>query len=140
MPAQKFSAKEAAAELGTDARTLRKFLRSKQSPLEPVGQGNRYEFDSKEMKALKKAFVAWSAGSKAKTEKPAKKKTKSIDDMTTEERDAYAKYLGEVEEGRPHAQDDDESPEDEIAFLEGPSDEDLEEIDDVEIELIDLDD
>lgn len=55
-----YSAKEAAIQLGTDARTLRKFLRSKQSPIDPVGQGARYTFTAKDIKKLRKAFDKWS--------------------------------------------------------------------------------
>lgn len=55
----KLSAKEAATQLGTDARTLRKFLR-KRSGL--VGQGNRWEIDPKEIKGLKKEFEAYLKG------------------------------------------------------------------------------
>lgn len=52
------SAKEAATILGTDARTLRKFLRSKQGL---VGQGNRWLLSpsKKAMDALRKEFEAW---------------------------------------------------------------------------------
>lgn len=64
------SAKEVARELGTDARTLRKFFRSGDSPVDPVGQGSRYQVESKEMKKVKKAFDAWSTSSKKKEEKP----------------------------------------------------------------------
>ena len=133
---QKLSAKEAAAELGTDARTLRKFLRSKSSPIEPVGQGNRYEFTSKEVKTLKKAFLSWGAGAKkatgitiegtnAKGKRVIVADPEDIDiqdeiDRTTEEVDL----------------DDDGEPVD-LDDLEGPSDEDLD--DDLDIELLDLD-
>lgn len=74
------SAKEAAAALGTDARTLRKFLR-KRSGL--VGQGNRWEIDPGEMKTLKKEFDAYVSGQKAeKAEKAAKaKEAPAIDDL-----------------------------------------------------------
>lgn len=60
------SAKEAAKELGTDARTLRKFLRKKNGL---VGQGQRWSIDPKELKGLKKEFDAWNKGSATKTEK-----------------------------------------------------------------------
>jgi hypothetical protein len=39
-----FSAKQVANRIGTDPKTLRKFLRSPSSPYEAVGQGKRYEF------------------------------------------------------------------------------------------------
>jgi hypothetical protein len=51
---------EVAEELETDPKTLRKFLRSEDSPLDPVGQGNRYEIPAAKMRSLKKAFVTWS--------------------------------------------------------------------------------
>lgn len=55
----KLSAKEAATELGTDARTLRKFLRKKSGL---VGQGQRWEIDRKDLKALRKEFEDWAGG------------------------------------------------------------------------------
>lgn len=114
MPAQKLSAKEAAAELGTDARTLRKFLRSKASPIEPVGQGNRYEFTAKEVKALKKAFISWGSTSKAKAEKPAREAEPETEDVVDEMTGDLIEDLDDLEE---------------------PSDEDLDEIDIEEIEI-----
>lgn len=95
--AVKLSAKEAAAQIGTDARTLRKFIRSEKAnlPIDPCGQGNRYEFTSAEVKALKKQFIAWSGGT-TKTEAPAppaakkgkKSKAKAeVPDMTHEDPD-----------------------------------------------------
>jgi len=71
------SAKEAAAELGTDARTLRKFLRKKSGV---IGQGNRWAIDPGDIKDLRKEFNAWqSEGSKVKPaeDKPKKPKAKS---------------------------------------------------------------
>lgn len=60
--AEPLSAKEAATELGTDARTLRKFLR-KRSGL--VGQGQRWLIDRKDLPTLKKEFDAWAQGAAA---------------------------------------------------------------------------
>lgn len=51
-----------ASELGTDARTLRKFLRSDASPLEPVGQGARYAITQADIPELKEKFDAWRSG------------------------------------------------------------------------------
>ena len=50
-----------AAELGTDARTLRKFLRSDSSPVAPVGKGKRYALPAtkSEINKMRKAFLAW---------------------------------------------------------------------------------
>lgn len=53
------SAKEAARELGIDARTFRKFMREILAPEDQPGQGNRYHIDSKDIKKLKKKFEKW---------------------------------------------------------------------------------
>lgn len=50
------SAKEVAQELGTDARTVRKFLRKTYGT---IGQGNRWSIQRKEVAKLKKAFDEW---------------------------------------------------------------------------------
>lgn len=66
--------REVAEELGTDPRTLRKFLRD-DSTIENAGKGNRYEFRRNQLKSLKKGFASWSktrqAEAKAKAEKKA---------------------------------------------------------------------
>lgn len=54
-----------ASELGTDARTLRKFLRSDSSPLEPVGQGARYAITDADIPELREKFDAWRLGKRA---------------------------------------------------------------------------
>jgi hypothetical protein len=61
------SAKGVAKAIGTDARTLRKFLRSEASPFEPVGQGGRYAFDAEDVAILKKAFDKEQAKKKTPT-------------------------------------------------------------------------
>jgi hypothetical protein len=104
-----FSAKEVARELGTDARTLRKFLRSDASPVEPPGQGGRYEFTSKQVKKVKRAFDAWG------TKKTTTKTTKSLPLKDAEE------VLNT---------DDPADLED----LDGPNDEDLIDLDDIDLE------
>lgn len=139
----KLSAKEAAIQLGTNARTLRKFLRSKQSPIDPVGQGNRYEFDSADMKKMKKSFVAWSNGSKpkvvdAKKHAPNTPDGGYIDDTiaaevaSIEEQDRIDRTTEEVDLG------DDDEPID-LEALDGPDEDDLidieEELDEEDLEL-----
>lgn len=57
-----YSAKGAARQLDTDARTLRKFLRSHASPFEAVGQGQRYVFNQEDFKLLRVSFNAWLQG------------------------------------------------------------------------------
>jgi hypothetical protein len=119
--AEKFSAKEAAIQVGTDARTLRKFLRASDD-FDAVGQGNRYEFTSKEIKALKKKFDAWAS------KKPTTAKVKDeapIEDLEVDDEGEHVgpgEDAGEVGEGDP---DEDEPA---LEDLE-PSDDDLEEID-----------
>lgn len=50
--------KQVAAELKTDARVLRRFLRADAS-YRNAGPGGRYEFTEKDMPALQKRFNAW---------------------------------------------------------------------------------
>jgi hypothetical protein len=63
-----FSAKQVANRIGTDPKTLRKFLRSPSSPYEAVGQGKRYEFPKEDLGAIKEAFTNWQAKNKARTQ------------------------------------------------------------------------
>jgi hypothetical protein len=58
---------KAASELGTDARQLRKFLRSDASPLQPVGQGARYVITPADIPELKAKFDAWKTGRRSST-------------------------------------------------------------------------
>jgi hypothetical protein len=51
-----------AVELGTDAKTLRRFLRSDGSSVTPVGSGGRYTFDEADMPTIREEFATWSAG------------------------------------------------------------------------------
>ena len=64
-----FSAKQVARQLGTEAKTLRKFFRDPKSDYEPVGQGGRYDFPESEIPKIREAFVAWNAG-KVKRNRP----------------------------------------------------------------------
>jgi hypothetical protein len=79
------SAKEAAAELGTDARTFRKFMRDTLPKDSQPGQGNRYSIEEKEVRKLKKKFDAWSKGKKKPTKKDKVKKDKIIDHTPEED-------------------------------------------------------
>lgn len=60
--ATELTSAQVAEKLGTDARNLRKFLRSPSNTFEPVGQGKRYAFDPAEFPLLKQLFEAWSKG------------------------------------------------------------------------------
>ena len=63
--------KETAIEIGTDARTLRKFLRSDASPIAPVGKGARYAIERKALRSVKTKFAAWDAARTPATDEPA---------------------------------------------------------------------
>lgn len=67
------SAKEAARLIGTDGRTLRKFLRHRHGL---VGQGNRWEISVEELDELKKAFNKWHKPRVKEAKAP--KKVKSV--------------------------------------------------------------
>lgn len=66
--------REVAEELGTDPRTLRKFLRD-DSTIENAGKGNRYEFRRNQLKSLKKGFAAWGKARQAEAKAKAEKAT-----------------------------------------------------------------
>lgn len=107
------SAKGAATALGTDARTLRKFLRKKNGL---VGQGQRWAIDPEDIDDLRTEFEAW-LGGKA-TDGPVK-----------------AKAAKKGKQPKPPAEEADELDElDDIEDLEDlePTDEEL-----MEAELID---
>lgn len=55
------TAKELAVACETDARTVRKFLRSDANTISPVGKGSRYAIEKRQVKSLTKAFKAWDA-------------------------------------------------------------------------------
>lgn len=63
------SAKQVASRIGTDAKTLRKYLRSPKSPFEPVGQGGRYDFDSTDLDEMARLFWKW-AGKRHTRQEP----------------------------------------------------------------------
>lgn len=67
MTEEPISAKGAAREFHTDARTLRKFLRSDSCTFDAVGQGQRYEFTRADMRKLKKQFDKWNAKKTARS-------------------------------------------------------------------------
>ena len=74
------TAKAAASKLGTDGRTLRKFLRSKHGT---IGQGQRWEIDANDIDALKAEFLSWGKGGtkadKPKTDKPKTTKKEKVE-------------------------------------------------------------
>lgn len=121
MTTEMISAKAAAIELGTDARTLRKFLRSDHCSFEAAGQGARYEFTSKQLKKLKKEFEGWRDKSSGKSNTDKKKTTDKLADVLAEE------DIEEIDESELTTDDEAEMDLDDLV---GPTDEELEELDD----------
>jgi hypothetical protein len=68
--AQSRTPKDIALEWGTDAKTLRKFLRKdiKDKGLESPGKGQRWAIDARSLKSLQKRFDAWNAAKAIKTD------------------------------------------------------------------------
>lgn len=64
----KLTAKELAVRLDTDPRTLRKFLRThnRANGADTPGKGSRWEIEAKQVRSLKKAFIAWTDAKSAK--------------------------------------------------------------------------
>lgn len=74
---------ELAAELGTDTRTVRKFLRdTKGDGKAVVGKGARYSFEKREVRSLKSQFGKWSA---ARAEEKANKADATPEEVTEDE-------------------------------------------------------
>lgn len=84
--AQTLTPKEIAIKWNTDARTVRKFLRT--APAEgigKVGQGNRHAIDSAKIKSLTKSFNAWFATKQAKAaESLTEGETPEVEEEVTE--------------------------------------------------------
>ena len=57
--------KEFAAEVGSDGRTVRKFLRSDAGLDRKVGKGHRWTIEAKQVKSLKTKFAKWDEARKA---------------------------------------------------------------------------
>lgn len=90
------TAKAAAAKLGTDARTLRKFLRKENGT---VGQGQRWEIDPAKLPALKEKFDAWAKGGQSRSDQKKSTKVKEVaEDIDDEPVDAELDGLEEIEE------------------------------------------
>ena len=79
--------KEAAEKLGTEPRTLRKFLRSETVEAggtvgeDTPGKGGRYSLEAKEFRSLQKRFTAWS---EAHTRSADEEETESVEDEVTD--------------------------------------------------------
>jgi hypothetical protein len=101
MPAM--SAKEMARELGTDARTFRKFMRSITPKEEQPGQGKRWAFKGtkKEIDRFRKQFENWNVPRMTEAEGPG---ADVVDDeeigleAIQEEEDLLGEYIFDLEE------------------------------------------
>jgi transposase len=113
------SAKEVAREFGVDARTFRKFMRAVLPKEDQPGQGNRYQIETKQLKKLRKLFDEWHSPKPSKAaengEAPAKpKKSKKKKSKEPEVADLTEEASDEVI--------------DDLDLLDGPIDDELEEI------------
>lgn len=113
------STAELAEQLGTDTKSLRKFLRSHLPKDVQPGQGGRYSFDKAEVTKLTKAYTKWSEGKPEKVEGESKPKSSRSRKKKDE---APAEVIEELD-------DDDE-----------PTDEDLEALEDLDESIDDIDD
>jgi hypothetical protein len=130
LPAETLSAKEAARELGTDARTFRKFMRATTSKEDQPGQGNRYAIPKTRIKKLKTAFDEWNKP-KAKTPPPdVELDDEELEDsMMSEDED-----FEDDDDGTPDfsaSADDEEPTDDELGEIEGEEDFDLTDIEEL---------
>ena len=150
-----YTAKQIAVRCGTDAKTMRKFFRSNHSTVEPVGQGGRYEFDAKDLPKIKKEFDSWcnrsslkkrplqQAVTKQKKEREAPTPTPEVEEPDyCEGCEAKGRELNEkgycqqcimaaIKAGH-HAMVGLPEPE-------GPSEDELKELEDLDLDLDDLD-
>lgn len=77
-----------ADQLGTDPKTLRRFIRSNACPFDAVGAGGRYDFTPADVTAMADPFRAWSAGTDAPKPKAAPKAPRTRRAKTQAEIDA----------------------------------------------------
>lgn len=124
-----YTAKQVAIRCGTDAKTLRKFLRSSHSTAEAVGQGGRYEFDADDLPLIREEFSTWRK--KAEARKTA---------GTAAEKETIPIPLSEVEPNDemklPSGEEIDPTPDDDR----DPTPEELKELEDLNLEDLDIED
>lgn len=125
------TAKAAASMLGTDGRTLRKFLRKKNGVL---GQGKRWELDPDDFDELKAEFDA--------AHKAPRKKAEKADDGDDKPKGKVVKTksapIGGTDDELYGPEDEDDLDDDaiieDLADLTGPDDDDLEDLDDFDFD------
>ena len=117
----KLSAKEAASKIGTDARTLRKFLRSKSGK---IGQGNRWLIDPDDLDDLKREFEA-------------SRRPRSTDDEGDEDTEDEPKPKAKKPKAKSKAKAKSTDKSNDEIYGSADEDEDPDEDDDDEFEVLD---
>lgn len=93
--------------LGTDPKTLRRFLRDPATSFTPVGSGSRYTFTDEDLKVIRCEFEPWASGQAAKAAaKPSQKPVATSararrKAMTQPDRDRLVWEEEEKLQGRP---------------------------------------
>lgn len=143
-----YTAKQIAVRCGTDPKTMRKFFRSSHSTVEPVGQGGRYEFDAKDMPKIKKEFVTWRKKAKARSTHNSRPvvpgDTEEVEELKRQARSmGDDEFTGDQLADAVQAQHDQEVAafeklkEDGLVFGEEPTEEDLAELEDLDLDDLD---
>lgn len=68
-----------ATELGTDPRTVRKFLRSITAKDDQPGKGARWSIEKKRLVSLRKQFAKWNAENEAKAAEKAAENAETVE-------------------------------------------------------------
>lgn len=139
-----YTAKQVATRCGTDSKTMRKFFRSNHSTVEPVGQGGRYEFDSRDFPKIKREFDAWQKKAKERTTAVNRQKTQTIEAPAEGATEALSKGTPDhqtlVDELSPPLDEDlKQRVQDHFGDDREPTDEELEAMAALEAEELDLD-
>lgn len=82
---------EVAARIGTTARQLRRFLRSKKSTYQAVGSTSRYDFDEPELPELERRFKKWADGKTTPTPKTEGTIAVRVQNRVDRDREVWAK-------------------------------------------------
>lgn len=147
-----YTAKQVAHRCGTDAKTMRKFFRSSASTVEPVGQGGRYEFAAEDLPTIKQEFNAWRKKATTRSGATAPRSTSNGSSSTTKRKKQRPIVEQEpfnpggarnaprhTKQTAPVIAASEIELEDEVEEINEPSETDLNDIEDLDLDL-DLDD
>jgi hypothetical protein len=110
--------KEIADDLGTDSKTLRKFLRSHLPKEDQPGQGGRYAFEKKDLPGLKKAWLKWSESKTDRAEPAdAEAKDKKAKSRKGKKAAAPAEVIEDEGDDEPTAEDLSELDDEDVADI-----------------------